>query len=497
MEILKDYLAATAGKELNAEMLTFTANLDQVAKKNHEVAKRIVKELVDQRSNLKLIASENFCSLGVQSAMGNLLTDKYAEGFPGNRFYAGCENVDDLESMAIDEAKKLFNAEHAFVQPHSGADANLVAFWAILRKKIQLPMMEKLNQTNLLAISKEEWDEIRDAMGNQKMLGMELYSGGHLTHGYRHNASAQMFDAYFYNVNKETGRLDYEELRKQLHEIKPLVFLIGFSAYTRNVDFAVMRQLADEVGAVLMVDMAHFAGLVAGGAMTGNANPIPFADIVTTTTHKTLRGPRGGMVLCKQEYAEYVDKACPHIMGGPLPHIMAAKAIAFEEARSPKFKTYAAKIIENASNLAAALVERDITILTGGTDNHMVIINVEGLGLTGRQAENALRECGMTLNRNTVPFDKNGPWYTSGLRIGTPATTTLGMGKAEMTEIADIMANVLKNTTPTKTKKGGISKANYKLDENVKTDSIKRVKAILDRFPLYPQIDANFFAKYF
>ncbi|MCL2841061.1 MAG: glycine hydroxymethyltransferase [Defluviitaleaceae bacterium] len=497
MEILKDYLASTQGKALNAEMLTFTANLDQVAKKNPEVAKRIVKELVDQRSNLKLIASENFCSLGVQSAMGNLLTDKYAEGFPGNRFYAGCENVDDLESMAINEAKELFGAEHAFVQPHSGADANLVAFWAILRKKIQLPMMEKLNQTNLLNLSKAEWDEIRQKMGNQKMLGMDLFSGGHLTHGYRHNASAQMFDSYFYNVSKETGRLDYEALRKQLHEIKPLVFLIGFSAYTRNVDFAEMRKLADEVGAVLMVDMAHFAGLVAGGAMTGNANPIPFADIVTTTTHKTLRGPRGGMVLCKQEYAEYVDKACPHIMGGPLPHIMAAKAIAFEEARSPEFKTYAKNIVENASNLAAALVERDINILTGGTDNHMVIINVSGLNLTGRQAENALRECGMTLNRNTVPFDTNGPWYTSGLRIGTPATTTLGMGKAEMVEIADIMASVLKNTTPTKTKKGELSKANYKLDEGVKADSIKRVKALMDKFVLYPEIDADFFAKYF
>jgi len=497
MEILKDYLSATQGQELNAEMLTFTANIDSVAKKNPEVARRIVKELIDQRSNLKLIASENFCSLSVQSAMGNLLTDKYAEGYPGNRFYAGCENVDDLENRAIEEACKLFECEHAFVQPHSGADANLVAFWAILRMKIQLPMMEKLGQTNLLALSKEEWDEIRQAMGNQKMLGMDLFSGGHLTHGYRHNASAQMFDAYFYNVSKETGRLDYDELRKQLHEIKPLVFLIGFSAYTRNVDYAVMRELADEVGAVLMVDMAHFAGLVAGGAMTGTANPIPYADIVTTTTHKTLRGPRGGMVLCKKEYAEYVDKACPHIMGGPLPHIMAAKALAFEEARTPKFKIYANKIVENASHLAAALVERGITILTGGTDNHMVIINVESLGLTGRQGENALRECGMTLNRNTIPFDKNGPWYTSGLRIGTPAATTIGMGKDEMTEIADIMANVLKNTQPTKTKKGDISKANYKLDQNVKSDSIKRVRAILDKFILYPEIDTGFFMKYF
>ena len=497
MEILKDYLSSSGTSELNAEMLTYVANIDLVAKANPIIARGIVKELVDQRSYLKLIASENFCSPAVQSAMGNLLTDKYAEGYVGNRFYAGCDNVDEIEKLACEEACKLFGCEHAFVQPHSGADANLVAFWAILRKKIQAPIMEKYNETNILALTKEQWDEIRNAMGNQKMLGMDLFSGGHLTHGYRHNASAQMFDSYFYSVDEKTEMLNYDNLRALLAEIKPLVFLVGFSAYTRNVDFSLLRQYADEVGAVLMVDMAHFAGLVAGGVMTGKFNPIPYADIVTTTTHKTLRGPRGGMVLCKKEYAEYVDKACPHIMGGPLPHIVAAKAIAFQEANEPSFKTYAANIIKNAKTLAEALVEKGLHIQSGGTDNHMVIINVSDLSLTGRQAENALRECGLTLNRNTVPFDKNGPWYTSGLRLGTPAVTTLGMGTDEMKEIADIIATVLKSMKPSVTKKGEKSKAKYILDENVKAQSLTRIKALLKKFVLYPQIDTGFFGKYF
>ena len=495
MEILKDYLHSKHG-DFNPEMIAFTANLDLVARSDKSIAKSIVKELVDQRSHLKLIASENYCSFSVQAAMGNLLTDKYAEGFPGNRFYAGCDNVDDIERLAVEEAKKLFGCEHAFVQPHSGADANLVAFWAILRSRIQTPIMERLGQTDLLALSKEEWDEIRAAMGNQKMLGMDLYCGGHLTHGYRHNASAQMFDAYYYTVNKETGLLDYDEIKKQLHEIRPLIFLSGYSAYTRNIDFSIMRKLADEVGAVLMVDMAHFSGLVAGGVMSGVYDPIPYADIVTSTTHKSLRGPRGGLVLCKSEYAEHVDKACPYIMGGPLPHVMAAKALALKEANSDEFKAYAKRVVENSASLAKALVERGVDVLTGGTDNHILLVNVDSLGLTGRQAENALRECGLTLNRNTVPFDKNGPWYTSGLRLGTPAVTTLGMGKKEMAEIADIMANVLKSTRAKINKKGEKVRAAYKLDEAVKEDSINRVKTLLGKFVLYPEIDADFLLSY-
>ena len=496
MEILKDYLSQSSG-ELNTEMLTFVANIDTVAKQSPQIARGIVKELTDQRSNLKLIASENYCSLATQSAMGNLLTDKYAEGYVGNRFYAGCDNVDEIERLASEEACKLFGCEHAYVQPHSGADANLVAFWAILRKKVQAPIMERLEKTNLLTISNAEWDEIRAAMGNQRLLGMDLFCGGHLTHGYRHNVSGQMFDAHNYYVDKNTGMLDYDDIRQRLHEVKPLIFLLGFSAYPRNIDYALLREYADEVGAVMMVDMAHFAGLVAGGAISGRYNPVPYADVVTSTTHKTLRGPRGGMVLCKAEYAEYMDKGCPHVIGGPLPHVMAAKAVAFKEAGTDEYKAYTRNIIENSQTLAAALVEKGLDVQTGGTDNHIVLVSVEAMGITGRQAEDALRECGLTLNRNTMPFDNNGPWYTSGLRFGTAAVTTLGMGKPQMLEIADIMAGVLKNIKPNFTKKGVKSKAKYTLDEAVKADAVKRVQCILDAFVLYPEIDAGFFQKYF
>jgi len=497
MEILKNYLESTSGKELNPEMLTFVANIDQVARKSPEVAKGIIRELIDQRSYIKLIASENYCSPAVQSAMGNLLTDKYAEGYVGNRFYAGCDNVDDIEQLACDEARKLFGAEHAYVQPHSGADANLVAFWAILRKKIQTPIMDKLGQTNLLNLSKEEWDEIRTELGNQKLLGMDMFCGGHLTHGYRYNVSGQMFDSYFYYVNKDTGFMDYEDIRKRLHEVKPLIFLVGFSAYTRNVDYSLLREYADEVGSVLMVDMAHFAGLVAGGALSGKYNPVPYADVVTSTTHKTLRGPRGGLVLCKEEYAEYMDKGCPHVIGGPLPHVMAAKVIAFKEAGTDAFKTYAKKVIENSSHLAATLVKKGLHVQTGGADNHMILLSVESLGITGRQAEFALRECGLTLNRNAMPYDNNGPWYTSGLRFGTAAVTTLGLGKPEIEEIANIIEAVLKNMKPTKTKSGQKSKAKYVLDEGVKTESLQKVRSILKKYVLYPAIDTGFFEKHF
>ena len=497
MEMLKDYLASKPLNELSNEMVAFTANLEMVAKKNPAVAKSILQELIDQRSYLKLIASENYSSLSTQSAMGNFLTDKYAEGFVENRFYAGCDNVDDIERMACEEAKKLFNCEHAYVQPHSGADANLVAFLAVLRMKVQTPMMDKLGEKNILAISKEEWDKIRVEMGNQRLLGMGLYSGGHLTHGYRHNVSAQLFEVFDYNVNAETGLLDYDNLHKMLHEIKPLIFLIGFSAYTRNIDYSLIKKYADEVGAVLVVDMAHFAGLVAGGAISGKYSPIEYADLVTTTTPKTLRGPRGGMVLCKKEYAEYVDKGCPHVLGGPLPHVVAAKAVAFKEANTDEFKAYAKKVVENANHLATALVEKGVHVQTGGTDNHIVLVNVEKLGITGRQGESALRECGLTLNRNTLPGDKFGPWYTSGLRFGTPATTTLGMGKKEMYEIADIIATTLQGISPALDKKGNPSKAKYILDENVKNNAMKRIRAILSEYVLYPEIDVEFLKKYF
>ena len=489
MQILQDYMAAHGGVHTDqAEMLAYIANLHLVAQKNPAIAQGIIKELIDQRSYLKLIASENFCSFAIQSAMGNLLTDKYAEGFVGRRFYAGCDNVDAIEQIACDEAKKLFGCDHAYVQPHSGADANLVAFWSILRKKVQEPFMAKLDKTNLLHLTKAEWDDVRLQMGNQRMLGMDLFSGGHLTHGYRHNISGQMFDAHFYNVDPETGLLDYDALRRQLHEVKPLIFLAGFSAYSRNIDYALLRKYADEVGAVLMVDMAHFAGLVAGGALAGRYNPVPYADIVTTTTHKTLRGPRGGLVLCRAEYAEYMDKGCPHVM--------AAKAIAFQEANSDEYRAYAHRVIENARALAAALVSRGVAVLTGGTDNHIVLISVEALGITGTQAESAMRECGLTLNRNTLPFDKNGPWYTSGLRLGTPAVTTLGMGTQEMDEIADIIAGVLRGLSPKKDKKGNPTKAQYNIDAAAKALSLEKVKALLGRFVLYPELDGEFLGRY-
>lgn len=492
--MLQDYLAAG---NVEAKATSFIANLNLVHQAYPEIAKGILQELIDQRSHLKLIASENFSSLPVQVAMGNLLTDKYAEGYVQNRFYAGCDNVDDIEGLAVREACELFGVDHAYVQPHSGADANLVAFWAILRKKIQVPMMEKLEKTNLLHLTKEEWDEIRVEMGNQRLLGLDLYSGGHLTHGYRHNVSAQMFDVYNYTVDEKTGLLNYDQIRALLHEVKPLIFLIGFSAYTRNIDYERMRQYADEVGAVMMVDMAHFAGLVAGGAITGKYNPTKYADVLTTTTHKTLRGPRGGMVLATEEFAELVDKGCPHVLGGPLPHVMAAKAIAFKEARQPEFKAYATKIIENSQAFAAALEERGITIPTGGTDNHIVLANVGVLGLTGRQAESALRACGITLNRNTIPFDPQGPWFTSGLRFGTPALTTLGMSTAEMVEIADIVATVLKQIKPAFIESKGIySKAKYELSADVVKMAKKRVATLLEQYVLYPEIDVEFLKKY-
>ncbi|MCL2349989.1 MAG: glycine hydroxymethyltransferase [Defluviitaleaceae bacterium] len=497
MNILKDYLNSAQVSELNHNMLRFAANIDAVAAVNPDIARSIVKELADQRSHLKLIASENFCSLNVQAALGNWMTDKYAEGSVRGRYYAGCDNVDDIEDTARKEAMALFGAEHAYVQPHSGSDANMVAFFAILRKMVQTPALEALDVDNVMALTDDQWRELRTKMGNQKLLGMHLSSGGHLTHGFRTNVSAQLFDIYSYHVDEDTGLLNYDKIRDMLHEIKPLVFLVGFSAYTRSIDFEKCRQLADEVGAVLMVDMAHFAGLVAGGALSGKNNPVPYAHICTTTTHKTLRGPRGGMVLCKADFAEYVDKGCPHVLGGPLPHVMAAKALAFKEANTPEFKTYANKVIENARALAAALQEEGLSVQTGGTDNHIVLVDVTPLGLTGRQAETALRECGATLNRNTVPYDKLGPWYTSGLRLGTPALTTLGMGTAEMKQVAAILAKVLKNVQPTTTVKGGKSKAKYTIDEAVKSETKKEIKTLLDRFELYPDIDLEFLNKYF
>jgi glycine hydroxymethyltransferase len=500
-DAVRAYLEGRDMANVDAGFLAYIASLEKVKEVSPQIASSIVKELADQRGNLKLIASENYSTLSSQLAMGNLLTDKYAEGYPFHRFYAGCDNVDELESYAVEEAKKLFGAEHAYVQPHSGADANLIAYWAILATRVQTPMLEEMGESNPSNLSRQDWDKIREASGNQKILGLDYYSGGHLTHGYRFNVSAQMFDAYSYSVNRETGVLDYDEIEKLTMEIKPLILLAGYSAYPRLIDFKRMREIADKAGAVLMVDMAHFAGLVAGKVMTGNYNPVPFADVVTTTTHKTLRGPRGGMILCKEEYAENVDKGCPLVIGGPLPHVIAAKAIAFTEANKPEFSEYAAQIVKNSSTLAKACMEEGMKIATEGTDNHLLLLDVTGFGLNGRQAESVVRECGITLNRNALPFDPNGPWYTSGLRIGTPAVTSLGMKEGEMKEIASIIKMVLAASSPeiisSGKNEGKPSKSKYQIDPDVVKEAKKRVAAILDRFPVYPEIDLPLLEKYF
>ncbi len=487
--------------KIEPAMVSYAAALDQIASVEPEVARRIVNELADQRSHLKLIASENFSSMASQLAMGNLLTDKYSEGFAYHRFYAGCDNVDALEALACDYAKELFGAEHAYVQPHSGSDANLVAYWAILNTRVQVPALTELGVSNPAELSKEAWDSIRERMGNQRLLALDYYSGGHLTHGYRQNVSAQMFDSYSYSVDKETGLLDYDEIERLAQEIKPLILLTGYSAYPRKIDFKRMSEIAHSVGAVFMVDMAHFAGLVAGKVFTGSYDPVRWADVVTTTTHKTLRGPRGGMVLCTEEFAEAVDKGCPLILGGPLPHIMGAKAVAFKEALDPSFATYSAQIVANSQALAAACIREGIEVATGGSDNHLMLLDVRSFALNGRQAESALRACGVTLNRNSLPFDPNGAWYTSGLRIGTPALTTLGMDEKEMAEVASIIALVLRNTEAaviTKGKNAGKqSKARFVIAEGIQEEARARVKALLDAFPLYPEIDLALLQEHF
>lgn len=485
-----------AGPEAAPEATAVYAALDTVQSVSPVVADAIIREFRDQRSNLKLIASENYSSLATQLAQGTLFTDKYAEGYSNHRFYAGCDNVDIIENEAAQLACEIFGAEHAYVQPHSGADANLVAFLAILSARIEQPALQAIGETDPSKASREEWDRVRQLFLNQRLLGLDYYSGGHLTHGYRHNVSSLLFDAYSYSVDPETKRLDLDAVRRQAREIRPLILLAGYSAYPRKIDFAAMREIADEVGAVFMVDMAHFAGLVAGKVFTGDADPVPHAHMVTTTTHKTLRGPRGGMVLCVNEFSEWVNKGCPMVLGGPLPHAIAGKAVALREAAQPEFRTYAQQIVENAQTLADACIREGISVLTGGTDNHLMLLDVwESFGLTGRQAESALRDAGITLNRNALPFDSNGPWYASGLRLGTPAVTTLGMGAAEMEEIGSIIKLVLAATQPTVVQKGeqagSPSKARFRTEPAATEQARARVHDLLRTYPLYPMLDAS------
>jgi glycine hydroxymethyltransferase len=413
--------------------------LEHLKKTDPETARAIAAELDRQKRNIELIASENFVSRAVLEALGTVLTNKYAEGYPGRRYYGGCEYVDQVEDLARERAKKLFGAEHANVQPHSGAQANMAVYHSVL----------------------EPGDTV---------LGMNLSHGGHLTHGSPVNFSGSLYRFVAYGVDEKTHRIDYDEVRRLALEHRPKLLVAGASAYPRVIDFARLREIADEAGCLLMVDMAHIAGLVATGH---HPNPVPHADFVTTTTHKTLRGPRGGMILCKEEYAKKIDKAVfPGIQGGPLMHVIAAKAVALAEALTEDFKDYSRRVVENAARLAEALADRGFDLISGGTDNHLILINVRNLNLTGKKAEHLLDEVGITVNKNTIPFDPESPFVTSGIRIGTPAVTTRGMGPEAMEEIADIMALTLKNPE----------------NESVREEARRRVAALTERYPLYADL---------
>lgn len=475
--------------ELSTESVAFRAGLDVVRSVEPRVADAIGAELTDQRESLKLIAAENYASPAVLLAMGNWFSDKYAEGTVGRRFYAGCRNVDTVESIAAEHARELFGAAHAYVQPHSGIDANLVAFWAVLANRVEAPALRRAGVRQVNELTERDWAALRRELGDQRMLGMSLDAGGHLTHGFRPNISGKMFDQRSYGTDPETGLLDYDEVRRIAREFRPLILVAGYSAYPRRVNFRLLREIADEVGATLMVDMAHFAGLVAGKVFTGDFDPVPYAQIVTSTTHKSLRGPRGGLVLCGPELAGQVDRGCPMVLGGPLPHVMAGKAVALAEARRPEFRTYAGRVVANAAALAEGLLRRGVPLVTGGTDNHLVLVDVSGYGLTGRQAEAALLAAGIVTNRNAVPRDPSGAWYTSGVRLGTPALTSRGFGAAELDEVAGLVHAVLVGTRPGVGADGAVSKARYVLDRALADRVSGRAADLLAKHPLYPAID--------
>ncbi|HCW8520991.1 TPA: serine hydroxymethyltransferase [Staphylococcus aureus] len=388
--------------------------MSYITKQDKVIAEAIEREFQRQNSNIELIASENFVSEAVMEAQGSVLTNKYAEGYPGRRYYGGCEFVDVTESIAIDRAKALFGAEHVNVQPHSGSQANMAVYLVALE------------------------------MGDT-VLGMNLSHGGHLTHGAPVNFSGKFYNFVEYGVDKDTERINYDEVRKLALEHKPKLIVAGASAYSRTIDFKKFKEIADEVNAKLMVDMAHIAGLVAAGL---HPNPVEYADFVTTTTHKTLRGPRGGMILCKEEYKKDIDKTIfPGIQGGPLEHVIAAKAVAFGEALENNFKTYQQQVVKNAKILAEALINEGFRIVSGGTDNHLVAVDVKGsIGLTGKEAEETLDSVGITCNKNTIPFDQEKPFVTSGIRLGTPAATTRGFDEKAFEEVAKIISLALKNS---------------------------------------------------
>lgn len=408
-------------------------NLDSIKKQDPQIYESIKLEMDRQSNKIEMIASENFTSKAVMEAMGSQLTNKYAEGYPGKRYYGGCEYVDIAENLARDRMMELFGGEYANVQPHSGSQANMAVYFAMLEP-------------------------------GDKILGMSLSHGGHLTHGSPVNFSGKLYEVISYGVNDE-GYIDYEELRNIALKERPKMIVAGASAYGRIIDFKKFKEICDEVDAYFMVDMAHIAGLVAAGV---HPNPVPYADFVTTTTHKTLRGPRGGAILCKEKYGKAIDKSIfPGIQGGPLMHIIAAKAVCFKEAMSEDFKEYQRKVIDNAKALAKALQDRDFNIVSGGTDNHLLLIDLRNKNITGKKAEHLLDEIGITANKNTVPNETQSPFVTSGIRIGTPATTTRGFGDEEMVEIADIISWTIDNR------------------EGDLTEAKERVKALCDKFPLY------------
>ncbi len=463
--------------------------LDVIAAVEPRVAAATRAELDDQRRSLKLIASENYASPAVLLTMGSWLSDKYAEGTIGHRFYAGCRNVDTVEALAAEHARELFGAEYAYAQPHSGIDANLVAFWAILNARVEVPALKAHGVKSVNDLTETDWEALRAQFGQQRMLGMSLDAGGHLTHGFRPNISGKMFHQRSYGTDPETGLLDYGRVAAAAREFKPLILIAGYSAYPRRINFAKMREIADEVGATLMVDMAHFAGLVAGKVFTGDEDPVPHAQVVTTTTHKSLRGPRGGMVLATSEFADAVDKGCPMVLGGPLSHMMAAKAVALAEARQPAFAAYAQQVAANATALAEGFLRRDARLVTGGTDNHLVLLDVSAFGITGRQAEGALLDSGVVTNRNSIPTDPNGAWYTSGIRLGTPALTTRGFGPGDFDEVAGLVVDVLRGTSPGTTMAGTPSKATYTLADGVADRCQAAAADLLAAHPLYPGLD--------
>lgn len=411
-----------------------------VKNQDPEVAQAIAQEENRQRNTIELIASENFVSRAVMAAQGSVLTNKYAEGYPGKRYYGGCEFVDVVENLARERIKKIFGAEHANVQPHSGSQANMAVYFAFLKP-------------------------------GDTVLGMNLSHGGHLTHGSAVNISGVYFNFVPYGVDPQTERIDYDQVRQLALEHHPKMIVAGASAYPRIIDFVKMREIADEVGAFLMVDMAHFAGLVAAGL---HPSPVPYAHFVTSTTHKTLRGPRGGLILCRNEHAKAIDKAIfPGIQGGPLMHVIAAKAVAFGEALQPDFKTYQTHIVENAKALAQALTDRGFRLVSGGTDNHLILVDVRTKGLTGKEAENILHEVGITVNKNTIPFETSSPFITSGIRIGTPAVTSRGMNTEAMKRIAEAM--------------------DYALTSHHEPDKLAKAREIVSslcaEFPLYANLD--------